>query len=205
VADNAADKTTTPNAELKAWAGAWLSSRDETAARRLMDALYPGVIAIIRARRSRRMAEEDLAQEVFVRFFERLASWDGRAPLSHWISRIAVNQCIDQLRAEGRRPELRLADLGEEEAQALEACLEAPEALADHQAGANELILKLLAALKPEERAVIEMLDLEGRTATEVEALTGWSSVAIRVRALRARRKLRKLIERLEKTHEDPK
>lgn len=163
-----------------------------------MDVLYAGVIAIIRARRPRRMAEEDLAQEVFVRFFERLGTWDGRAPLSHWIARITVNQCIDHLRAEVRRPELRMADLSEDESAALEASWESPEALAHHQAGANELTKRLLDMLKPEERVVIEMLDLEGRTATEVEALTGWSSVAIRVRAMRARRKLRKFIERLE-------
>jgi RNA polymerase sigma-70 factor, ECF subfamily len=181
-------------AEMRNWAAAWLRDRDDDAARRLMDALYPGVIAIIRARLPRRTAEEDLAQEIFVRFFEKLGSWDKRAPLTHWIARMAVNLCIDCLRAERRRPELRLADLTEDEAAALTASLAAPAALANHAAGASELAQKLLAALSPPERVVIEMLDMEGRTGTEVEALTGWSSVTVRVRAFRARRKLRKML-----------
>jgi RNA polymerase sigma-70 factor (ECF subfamily) len=195
VADHDAAKDQLASAdELRQWAAAWRRHQDHDAARRLMDALYPQVIAIIRARLPRRMAEEDLAQEIFVRFFERLGSWDGRAPLTHWVSRLAVNHCIDQLRFERRRPELRLADLTEDEAEAVTANLASTEPRADHAAGASELAAKLLATLSPEERTVIAMLDLEGYTSTEVEALTGWSGVAVRVRAFRARRKLRKLL-----------
>lgn len=171
--------------------------RDETAARRLMDALYPQVIGIVRTRLPRRSSEEDLAQEIFVRFFEKLDSWDGRAPLTHWLARLAVNHCIDQLRAEARRPELRLADLTEDEAAALTNSLRAPEPSAGTAAGAHDLATRLLAALGPEERTVIEMLDMEGRTSTEVERLTGWSSVTVRVRAFRARRKLRQILLKL--------
>lgn len=194
---DAVDSSQAEAAELRRWVDAWLRERNEEAARRLMDALYPGVIAIIRGRLPRRAAEEDLAQEIFVRFFEKLGSWDRRAPLTHWIARMALNHCIDRLRAEQRRPELRFADLTEDEAAALTATLAAPEALAHQQAGAGDLAQKLLASLSPAERVVIEMLDLEGRTSPEVEALTGWSSVTVRVRAFRARQKLRKLLRQL--------
>lgn len=185
------------DADLKRWAHAWLRRRDEAAARALMDALYPTVIAIIRARRIPAAAEDDVAQEVFVKFFDKLSAWSERAPLRHWVARIATNQCLDLLRAENRKKEWRVADLTEEEAQALERSLESPEHLADLQAGIVELAQKLLARLTPEERVVIEMLDMEGRTATEVQQLTGWSSVAVRVRAFRARRKLRQWMQRL--------
>jgi RNA polymerase sigma-70 factor (ECF subfamily) len=185
------------DADLKRWAQAWLRRRDESAARALMQALYPTVMAIIRARRIPPPAEEDLAQEVFIKFFDKLGAWRERAPLRHWLARIATNQCLDYLRAEARKKELRLADLTEEEAQALEQSLESPERLADLQTGTVELARKLLARLAPEERVVIEMLDLEGRTATEVQQLTGWSSVAIRVRAFRARRKLKIWMQRM--------
>lgn len=184
-------------AGLRECAAAWVRDADESAARRLMDALYPTVVRIIRARLPRRTAEEDLAQEVFVRFFERLRSWDGRAPLAHWAARMTMNICIDQLRAEKRRPEWRWADLNEQEAEALDACLAATESLADHAASAGDLAAKLLDHLSPEERVVIEMLDLEGRSGAEVEKLTGWNRVAVRVRAFRARRKLRKFMREL--------
>jgi RNA polymerase sigma-70 factor (ECF subfamily) len=191
-----------PDADAADWqsdVAAWLRVRDETAARRLMATLYPQVISIIRARLPRRTDAEDLAQDVFVKVFERLHTYDGRAPLPHWVSRIAVNVCLDALRAEKRRPELRWADLSEKQAEVLEeAMMLAPAASLD-SVSAGELAEKLLETLSPEERQVIQMLDLEGRTSVEVEALTGWSAVAVRVRAFRARRKLRKRMLNLEK------
>ncbi|MBM3858448.1 MAG: sigma-70 family RNA polymerase sigma factor [Verrucomicrobia bacterium] len=175
---------------------AWIHSRDQAAARRLIATLYPDVIAIIRRRLPRRVAEEDLAQEVFARFFERLGEYDGRAPVSHWIARIAVNRCIDHLRAEKRRPELRWADLTETEADALTATLASEDPPASD---AHELAVKLLDLLGPEDRLVVTMLDLEGHSVTEVREATGWHEGAIRIRAFRARRKLRKEILKLEK------
>ncbi len=178
---------------------AWCCGRDEAAARRLIAALYPQVIAIIRRRLPRRVAEEDLAQDVFARFFERLGDYDGRAPLSHWVARMTVNLCIDHLRAEKRRPELRWADLTETEADALTATLAGPDKPAPDVLGTSQLAMKLLDLLGPADRLVVTMLDLEGRTAAEVSATTGWSEGAIRIRAFRARRRLRKELLKLEK------
>ena len=64
---------------------------------------------------------------------------------------------------------------------------------------ARDLATKLLDSLGPEDRIVIQMIDLEGRSAEEVRAVTGWSITGIRVRAFRARRRLRKTIEKLQK------
>jgi len=191
-------ENTDATAGLAADIAAWCRERDENAARRLIAALYPQVIAIIRRRLPRRVAEEDLAQEVFARLFERLGDYDGRAPLSHWVSRMTVNICIDHLRAEKRRPELRWADLTETEADALSTTLAdagpAPDAWASRQ-----LAVKLLDTLGPEDRLVVTMLDLEGRSVAEVREATGWREGAIRIRAFRARRRLRKELLKLEK------
>ncbi|HRT55812.1 MAG TPA: RNA polymerase sigma factor [Candidatus Paceibacterota bacterium] len=186
-------------ADLTADMAAWQRHGDEPAARRLMAALYPSVMSIIRGRLPRRVAEEDLAQEVFVRFFEKLGSYDGRAPLAHWLSRIAVNVCIDALRAEARRPELRWADLSEAEADALNATVAGTIAEAPDVAAAGELTTKLLDALDEKDRMIVQMMDLEGRTVREVQELTGWGESGIKIRAFRARRKLRKTILALEK------
>jgi RNA polymerase sigma-70 factor (ECF subfamily) len=164
-----------------------------------MVGLFPLVVSIVRTRLPRRTDAEDLAQDVFVKVFERLDRYNGSAPLTHWVSRIAVNVCLDALRAEKRRPELRWADLGENEAAALDATLAGAPSSGLDAAGAGELAEKLLETLSPDERQVLQMLDLEGRTSVEVEALTGWSAVAIRVRAFRARRKLRKTLLKLER------
>src|SRR5205085_3561991 len=94
--------------------------RDQGAAKDLVDHLYPLVIRIIRAHLPRRVAEEDLAQDIFLKMFTRLEQYQGAVPFTHWVSRIAVTTCIDQLRAQKRRPECRWAALSENDAQVLD-------------------------------------------------------------------------------------
>src|SRR5947208_8435991 len=92
-------------------------SGDDNAARELIRQLYPLVAKIVRGYRPRRAAEEDLAQMIFVKVFQNLAQYSGKVPISHWVSRIAVNTCRNQLMAEKARPELRHADLSEERSE----------------------------------------------------------------------------------------
>jgi RNA polymerase sigma factor (sigma-70 family) len=171
---------------------------DQSAARQLVDHLYPQVIRIVRARRPRRIAEEDLAQDVFLKMFSRLDQYQGQVPLAHWVSRIAVTTCIDALRAQQRRPELRWADLSETEADTLDAVLTRDDATDTADAlAAHELVYKLLDQLAAADRMVLQMLDLEQKTLLEIRELTGWSISLIKVRAFRARRKLQKLFQQL--------
>ena len=167
---------------------------DDNAARELIRQLYPLVAKIVRGYRPRRTAEEDLAQMIFVKVFQNLAQYSGKVPISHWVSRIAVNTCRNQLMAEKARPELRHADLSEEQAAMLEN-LASDDALSpDRKLAARDLVETLLAMLKPVERLVIDMLYLQERSVAEVQKLTGWTAATIKVRAFRARQKLRKQI-----------
>jgi len=175
-------------------------ARDQLAARELVEHLHPLVIRIVRAHLPRRVAEEDLAQEVFMKVFTRLGQYQGSVPFPHWVSRIAVTTCIDHLRAQKRRPEFRWADLSENEADVLDAVLTSENDVGANDAlAARELVAKLLEQLKPDDRMVIQMLDLEQKTLIEISQLTGWSTTLIKVRAFRARRKLQKLFEQLQK------
>lgn len=169
-------------------------ARDQRAAKDLVDHLYPMVVRIVRARLPRRVAEEDLMQEIFLKMFTRLDQYQGSVPFPHWVSRIAVTTCIDHLRAQQRRPEFRWADLSEGEAEVLDAVLTSDRDQApDDALAAHELVHKLLEQLKPEDRLVIQLLDLEQKTIAEISELTGWNTSLIKVRAFRARRKLQKL------------
>ncbi|HEY0968893.1 MAG TPA: RNA polymerase sigma factor [Opitutaceae bacterium] len=174
--------------------------RNQVAARELVEHLHPMVIRIVRARLPRRVAEEDLSQEIFLKMFTRLDQYHGAVPFSHWVSRIAVTTCIDHLRSQQRRPEFRWADLSESEADVLDAVLtndsdQAP----DDALAAHELVHKLLDQLKPDDRLVIQLLDLEQKTIAEIHEITGWNSSLIKVRAFRARRKLQKLFADLKR------
>lgn len=174
--------------------------RDQAASRELVDHLYPLVIRIVRSHLPRRVLEEDLAQEIFLKMFTRIEQYQGAVPFPHWVSRIAVTTCIDHLRAQKRRPEFRWADLSENEAEVLDAVMTSENDVPANDAmAAHELVHKLLAQLKPDDQLVVRLLDLEQKTITEIAGLTGWNQSLIKVRAFRARRKLRKLFLELRK------
>jgi RNA polymerase sigma-70 factor (ECF subfamily) len=166
---------------------------DVAAARDLVALLYPLVIKIVRAHRPRRMDEEDLAQTILARVFSALDQYLGKVPLEHWVSRVAVNTCYNALRAESVRPEWRWADLSEEEADFLEQRVMADNTPDPGDAmTARELAGRMLEALPPKDRLLLTLLDMEGRSINEIRELTGWSVAVIKVRAFRARLKLRK-------------
>ncbi len=164
-----------------------------------MEHLHPLVIRIVRAHLPRRVAEEDLAQDIFLKMFTRLAQYQGAVPFPHWVSRIAVTTCIDQLRAQKRRPEFRWADLSEGEAEVLDTITADDGATPDDAVASRELVGRLLDELKPEDRLVVQLLDLEQKSIAEISALTGWNQSLVKVRAFRARRKLQKLFAELKK------
>jgi RNA polymerase sigma-70 factor (ECF subfamily) len=174
---------------------------DEAAARDMVERLWPQVIRIVRRHLPRRSSEEDLAQEVFMKVFARLGQWRDEMPLEHWVSRVAVNTCLDALRWDKRRPELRWADLSETEAEVLDNVLhDASDRPTGDAMASRELAHKLLQTLKPADRLVLTMMDMEGRSVADVQRATGWSATLVKVRAFRARRKLRKAFEVLEKS-----
>ena len=173
--------------------------RDQVAARELVEHLHPLVIRIVRAHLPRRVAEEDLAQDIFLKMFTRLAQYQGAVPFPHWVSRIAVTTCIDQLRAQKRRPEFRWADLSEGEAEVLENVTSDDSAAPDDTVAARELVDRLMGQLKPEDRLVVQLLDLEQKSIAEISEITGWNQSLVKVRAFRARRKLQKLFAELKK------
>lgn len=174
--------------------------RDQAAARELVEHLHPLVVRIVRSHLPRRVAEEDLTQEIFLKMFTRLAQYQGAVPFPHWVSRIAVTTCIDHLRAQKRRPEFRWADLSETEAEVLDNVItNENDVPANDAMAAHELVHKLLGQLKPDDQLVIRLLDLEQKTIAEISGLTGWNQSLIKVRAFRARRKLQKLFHELQK------
>jgi len=183
---------------------AWLQrvrENDPEASQELISELFPLVIKIVRGHLPRRMDPEDLAQIVFIKIFQKIEQYHGDAPFPHWVSRIAVNTCLNELRSEKARPELRWADLGEEQAQALERVLDRSSAASiDQDVATRDLADRLLETLPARDRLILTLLDLEERSVADVAEMTGSPEPVVKVRAFRARRKLRKEMERLERT-----
>ncbi len=155
----------------------------------------PKVFAILHRYERDAQRVEDLAQETFVKAFRALDQFDSRAPFEHWLSRITVRVGLDHLRKQKRRQgEVGLPELGEDVLDWLRSDDERDE-LGPRQAA--ELLDLALRELSPADRVVITMQELEGRSVKEICAATGASSIAVRVRALRARARLKKALEKL--------
>ena len=129
--------------------------------------------------------------------FTCLGQYRGSVPFEHWVSRIAVNTCIDHLRRHRSRPELRWADLDEDEARALELLREGSEEGPDRSATLHDLLGRMMESLPPEDRLIIQLTSIEERPVKEVSALTGWSVPTVKIRAFRARRRMRRILDRL--------
>lgn len=176
-----------------------LRRQDDAAARELVGHLHPLVIKIVRGHLPRRQDEEDVTQDIFMKLFARLDQFHGAVPIEHWVSKIALHHCYNLLRARRSRPEWRMADLPEEQAEVLETLATNPDR-DPHPAealGAREIVGRLLEQLKPRERMLIQLCDLEDRTVEEVRQLTGWSAIVVRVGVHRARKKLNQLYREL--------
>jgi RNA polymerase sigma-70 factor (ECF subfamily) len=165
---------------------------DDGAVRELVERLYPLVAKLVRAHRPARSAEEDLCQMIFIKVMQKLSQFSGKVPLEHWVSRIAINTCINQIQAEKARPELREADLSEEQAAVVRNLAATTDELAPDQSFASrELVEHLMSALQPAERVVIDLLYLQQQTVAEIQKITGWNGALVKVRAFRARQKMR--------------
>lgn len=143
---------------------------------------------------------EDIIQVTFTKVYFSIGDYGGERETSFvaWLSRIAVNACYDELRRAKRRPESLISELTEDEETWLNTRLQWKGAGADAESAAvaRDLATKLLARLGADDRLVLTLLDADDLSASEVAELTGWSVAKVKVRAHRARVRLRSVLKR---------
>lgn len=173
---------------------------DQQAAAALVEHLYPLVAKILHHRLPAQVALEDVAQQVFVKVFSKLSQFKGEVPFEHWVSKIALNTCLNAMRGRRLKVELRRSDLAESEDAVLDHlhAEDVNQDIADAVAG-RELLYKLLSCLSPKERLATELIELEGYTSQEAADLLGTKAIAVRVRVTRARTKMRRYLKDLQK------
>lgn len=141
---------------------------------------------------------EETAHDVFVRAYVRLAQYSGDAPFEHWLSGIAVRACYDFWRARSRQA-WPVSALTEEHHRWMDRALAAESEEQFHEQAqrkeATEVLHWALAQLSPENRMVLTLVYLDGHSVSEAARLLGWTVVNVKVRAHRARRALRKILE----------
>jgi RNA polymerase sigma-70 factor (ECF subfamily) len=165
----------------------------------LVEKYSPRIFAMARRYARRESEVEDIAQEVWLKAFEKLASFRGEAPFEHWLMRLAVRICYDFLRGHQRNREIPFTELSEPEEDWLEHFLSQPESSADNADAARQLVSRVLEQLSPTARLAITLAEIEQLPMKEVARRTGWSVPLAKVRAFRARAEMRKVLSRIAK------
>ena len=134
---------------------------------------------------------------IFIKVFQKLSQFSGNVPLEHWVSRMAVNTCLNQIESEKVRPELRHADLSVEQQAVIENLASSSDELApDQRFASRQLVEHLLAGLKPVERLAIDLLYLQGRSVEEIRKITwkvsqkGFTLIPLKIYFVRGKAKV---------------
>ncbi len=176
-------------------------SGDETAFREIVERYQAKVFSIIHGIVRQRNDVEDIAQQVFAKVYLSLKNFDFRSSLITWIYKITVNECFDYLRKRKVRRLVYESDLSEDEARRVENSEPAVDrqAPADSSLAQRDYILKLLTRVSEEERMLLMLKEVEGYSVEELAARTGMNENTIKVKLFRARQKLVKAAQRLDR------
>lgn len=169
---------------------------------RLVRGYLPRLFAMARRYSRQEVEAQDLVQEILIKAHQKLPGFRGEAPFEHWLMRLAVRTCYDQLRSRQRCRESTLSELGEEAASHIERTWtdESNSEPGERQEAFGKVVELLLSRLSPSARVVLTLQELEGKSVKEIAELTGWSVPLVKVRAFRARAEMRKLLRQVDMT-----
>jgi len=144
---------------------------------------------------------EDVVQEIFMKIYRKVSSFDGRSKIGTWLYRIAVNVCIDHVR---RNKVLRTKTLSVEEETLINLQEKGNEVEKSVTSGeVNKITRNAITRLSPKLRTVVVLRDLQGFAHAEIAVILGCSKGTVSSRLSRGRLKLRALLKSqgLDKTY----
>src|SRR5438552_15242554 len=174
---------------------------DEGAFREILERYQSKVFSIIHGIVRHRNDTEDIAQQVFAKVYFSIRNFDFRSSLITWIYKITVNECFDYLRKKKVRKLVYESDLSEDEVRRVENT----EPSVDRQPRADEVLarrdygMKLLTRVSEGERMLLMLKEVEGHSVEELAQMTGMNENTIKVKLFRARQKLVKAAQRMER------
>lgn len=144
---------------------------DESAFEEIMRRHGPRVFRFASKFFRQRSLVEEAAQEVFLKAFTELGSYEGRGSMEGWLTRITTNTCLNMLRSSKRRPELTASDLTDDETTWLDSKL-AGAAMERHQSSERSLVAadlagRVLQTLAPDDQLVLMLIDGEENSVKE--------------------------------------
>jgi len=174
---------------------------DESAFSEIVRRFSPRVFRVCGRFFKRFSLVEEAAQETFLRAFTQLGKFEGRGSLEGWITRIASTTCINILRAQKRQSELLISELSDQESTWLEEFVlgkgDRNPSSNEERLIASDLVEKIFSTLPADDVTVLIMTEVYGSSLKETAELTGWTESKVKVKAFRARKKMREALERL--------
>ncbi len=131
---------------------------------------------------------DDVAQEVFIRFYRALDQFRGEAAVGTYLTRIAINRSLDALRRRKRRL-ARFLSRDDEAARISEPALDADQRLDARER--RRLVHRAIRALPPKHRAVMVLRMIEGYSTEETAEMLGLPYGTVLSRLSRAHAKLK--------------
>lgn len=144
--------------------------------RRYNQRLYRVTVAILRDGAE----AEDVMQDSYVRAYEHLGQFEGRAPFATWLTRIAVHEALARIRRSGRYTPLEEREDEEISMNMVDATPD-PEENAAH-AETSELLEAAVLGLPEPYRAVVMLRDVEEMSTREAAEVLEISEENVKVR-----------------------
>ena len=174
---------------------------EEGAFREIVERYQAKVFSIIHGIVRQRNDVEDIAQQVFAKVYVSIRNFDFRSSLITWIYKITVNECFDYLRKRKVRKLVYESDLSEDEVRRVENSEPSVnrQTPADSSLAQRDYVAKLLGRVSEEERMLLMLKEVEGYSVEELAERTGMNENTIKVKLFRARQKLVKAAQRLDR------
>lgn len=163
----------------------------------LMDR-YQGYVAGIATKHVPRERIREVAHETFVRAYRSLGTFKAKMPFKHWLARIAVRCCYDFWREHYKNRETPIGSVSYKDRERVQGLLSVGSRDSPGRHARNQEALRVLRwamdRLTAEDRTILTLIHLEEYTVAEAAELLRWSAAKVKIRAYRARRKLRKTL-----------
>jgi RNA polymerase sigma-70 factor, ECF subfamily len=122
----------------------------------------------------------DVCQQVFLRIYQSIDQFAGRANAMTWLYRIAVNECLQHRRRRARRPVINLADYEPPD----------PSKAFTEREAEHDMLETALERIDPELRCIFLLREIEELSYTEISQAMQLAEGTVASRLNRARRQL---------------
>lgn len=141
----------------------------------------------------RREDVEDLVQEIFMKAFVAISSYNFQSAFETWLNRIAVNHCYDYLRRHRASRVSYFFEMSEEGQREIESKAQSPQPGGlnnEERLAVDDLASKLLARAPAEDRVILTLKEIEEKSVEEIAEILNLKSSTVKVRLHRARKRM---------------